>query len=137
MKKVRHHQALKIYHSELEDAGHEVRYEPKLEDEGRKEAASLNWWLDKLDDGDGETPRTIGLIRAYLRIANGDAAPIAVGDKLPAQGLRIEPRGRWHMDKWVIAKLYQKNYLEFEEQPEGMFEPAFVLTQAGKDWIDP
>ena len=134
MSKLPYHQALKIYHSELSDAGHTVQYEPKVEDAARTDAATLEWWLDNLDDGEGDTPRTKGLLRTYLRIANGDVEP-QVGDKLPAQGLRLAPKGRWHMDKWVIAKLYQKKFLAFEEKPEGMYEPAFVLTQDGKDWI--
>ncbi|WP_324261494.1 hypothetical protein U4960_15445 [Altererythrobacter sp. H2] len=135
MKKLRHHEALRIYHSELGDQGHEVAYEPKVQDETRSEAAALDWWLDKLDDGVGETPRTKGLLRTYLRIANGDNA-VEAGDRLPAMGLRLEPRGRWHMDKYVIAKLYQKGLLAFEAKPQGMFEPAFVLTPAGKEWIE-
>ena len=135
MQKLRKSQALTIYHQELEQSRHNAVYEPKLEDSVRSEAATLDWWLSKLDDGDGETPRTKALLRAYLRIANGDEN-IEVGQKLPAQGLRIAPKGRWFMDKWVIAKAYQNGWLTFEDEPEGMYEPAFVLTKIGRDWIN-
>ena len=133
MRKLRHAEALKLYHAELDRFGHAAAYEPKLESEVRKDASELEWWLDKLDEGPGETARAKALFRAYLRIANGDTE-IKVGDRLPAQGLRIEPRGRWYMDKYVIAKAYQKGLLTFEVKPEGMFEPAFVLSTAGMEW---
>ena len=135
MQKLRWPHALRIYHEELEANGHAVTYEPKLEQEARSEAAERDWWLNKSDEGKGETARTKGLLRAYLRAANGDNEP-AVGNILPAQGIRILPRGRWHMDKWVIARATEQGWLTFEQKPEGMFEPAFLLTSTGLNWIN-
>ena len=135
IRKLRKGAALAVLREELDKVNWPTDYDFTVKDEPIAEAADLAWWLENADAGQGETARNKAYFRAYVRIANGDEA-YAVGDKLPAQGLRLQPKGRLSMDRYVIGKMTQRGFLEFQAKPAGMYEPAFVLTKAGKDWIE-
>ena len=125
-------EALRILRDELELEDTSTSYDFTVEDEVRSEAENVEWWRPS-DDGLGETARNKAYFRAYLRIANGDE-PIRAGDIMPTQGLRLKPRGRLWMDRYVIGKMLQRQFLEYQQEPKGLYEPAFVLTEAGEEW---
>ena len=124
-----------IFGQELEAVGWSTDYDNfSVQDEPNEEAANLSWWRET-DDGAGETQRSRAYLKAYLRIASNDL-PIAAGNKLRARGITLSPKGRIWMDRYVIGKMHGKGVLEFVEKPDGMHEPAFVLTPQGVEWVE-
>lgn len=130
---MRRGQALAILREELDRHGWPTDYDFTVRDEPMGEGADLAHWRES-DSGLGETSRNKAYLRAYVRMANDDLPP-STGDKLPARGLRLQPKGRVWMDRYVIGKMVGRGFLEFQSKPDGMFEPAFVLTEAGMIWI--
>lgn len=128
-------EALRILHEERDREGHDAPYDFTVKDEKREEAAKLDWWYTCSEDGHGDTPRTRAYFRAYVRIA-ADDDEIEAGTKLPAQGLRLQPKGRLWMDKYIVRAMHNRGFIEFVEKPEGMYEPAFQLTPAGLERIN-
>ena len=123
--RLRTHQAIAILVEEIEAVG--GSYEPNLTrtDGPRVEANDLAWWYSGNVEEEGSiTPRTLALVRAYLRIA-GDAP-------MYAQGLLLF-QGRVHMDKYVVRRLHKDGYLSFVEAPYAYFE----LTPLGKELVAP
>ncbi|MEB3414473.1 hypothetical protein VCJ71_00190 [Alteriqipengyuania sp. WL0013] len=128
-------EALRIFREELAKTGHDSPHDFTVKDLKREEAARLEWWYSNEDDGAGDTPRNRAFFRAYSRIA-ADKNSVTVGTKLPAQGLKLEPKGRLWMDKYVVRKMHQLGFLNFTEKPQGMFEPVFEITSAGFERIN-
>ena len=125
-------EALAIIREELGLADTSTDYDFTVSDEPRDEANSIEWWRTT-DSGLGETPRNKAYFRAYARIAN-EGGDVESGVALPARGLRLKPKGRLWMDRYVIGKMSERGFVEFQEKPEGMYEPAFVVTEAGEEW---
>ena len=126
--------AQEIFRQEMEKVDWAENYDNfSVSDEPFDDAKNESWWRET-DSGEGETDRNRAYLRAYLRIANDDA-PIGAGDRLKAAGIPIKPKGRIRMERYVIGKMKARGFLEFQENPLGMYEPAFVLTDAGLDWI--
>ena len=125
-------EALRILREELNSAETSTDYDFTVVDEPREEARSVEWWRTT-DDGNGETARNKAYFRAYIRIAN-DGEPAIAGVRLPARGLRLKPKGRLWMDRYVVGKMHERGFLEYQETPEGMYEPAFVVTEEGEAW---
>jgi hypothetical protein len=125
-------EALRILREELELADTSTDYDFTVRDEPREEAKDLDWWRTT-DIGAGETKRNKSYFRAYIRIANGDNT-IKAGDALPVRGLRLTPKGRLYMDRYFGGKMCERGFLEFQDRPAGMHEPAFVVTEAGEEW---
>jgi hypothetical protein len=124
--------ALRLLREELGLAETSTEYDFTVSDEPREDARAADWWRTT-DTGLGETPRNKAYFRAYVRIANGGGA-VTAGDRLPARGLRLNPKGRLWMDRYVIGKMFERGFVEYQEKPEGMYEPAFVVTDAGEKW---
>lgn len=127
--------ALSILREELERAGTSTEYDFTVKDDANDEAANFEWWRPT-DDGLGDTPRNKAYFRAYIRIANSGQA-VKAGTYLRVRGLRLSPKGRLWMDRYVIGKMHQRGFLEFDDKPEGMFEPVFIVTPAGEEWANP
>lgn len=128
-------QAQKVFNEELAGAGTSMDYDDfSVSESAHRDAWNEEYWK-QTDNGRGETARTLAYFRAYLRIAKNDL-PIAVDDRLPAGGIRLEPKGRMRMDKFVIGTMLKLGYLRFEGHAAGLGEPAFFLTQAGQEWIE-
>jgi hypothetical protein len=125
-------EALNLLRGELGLAETSTDYDFTVTDDPREEARDRDWWR-VTDTGLGETPRNKAYFRAYIRIANG-GGPITTGDRLPARGLRLTPKGRLWMDRYVIGKMLERGFVEYQEKPEGMYEPAFVVTDEGVEW---
>ena len=128
-------QAQQIFIEELEKVYFPTDYNDfSVRDEAFRGGWKLEHWRE-LDIGQGDTARNLAYFRAYLRIAK-DGGPISVGDPLPAGGLRLEPKGRIWMDRYIIGKMHGRGFLRFEDDPGYRGEPAFFLTEAGKMWVD-
>ena len=120
-------EAMQIFREELDRVNWQTNYDFTVKDEPRSEAANIDWWHKNTPEGSGETARNKAYLRAYLRIAQSEL--------LHAQGLRLQ-RGRLWMDRYVISRLTLNGYLKYEHRPEGMYEPAFLLTPEGKKWVE-
>jgi hypothetical protein len=94
-----------ILEEELKKVG--LRYDSSsapAHDQLREEALSADWWLAAGSiDEDPRTPRNRALLRAYVRIANGDE-PSAEA-VLYADGLRLDRGKSIHMDRSVMSRL--------------------------------
>jgi hypothetical protein len=91
----------------------------------------LAWWHadaaapDSGPEQDGAgTLRSLAYLRTYFRITGGRP--------LPAGGLRLHKDRVW-MDKAVVGRLERDGILAFE--PTGHFEPSFVVTEKGRQWM--
>ena len=125
-------EALRIIRDELGLAETSTDYDFTVSDDPREEARTADWWRTT-DTGLGETPRNKAYFRAYARIAN-EGGDVATGVRLPARGLRLTPKGRLWMDRYVIGKMTERGFLEFQEKPTDMYAPAFVVTGPGEKW---
>lgn len=126
-------QAQQVFKEETEKVGFPTPYNDfSIRDEACREAWDISYWREK-DDGPGETARNLAYFRSYFRIAL-DGALASVGDALPAGGIRIEPRGRIWMDRYVIGKMHGRGFLKFFEAAGK--ESTFALTEIGKAWMD-
>jgi hypothetical protein len=102
-----------------------------IEKQKRPGSQRLSWWHeaeaeaeDEVEDGGARTLRSLALLRAYVRITGGRP--------LPAGGLRLRKDRVW-LDRSIIAGLERDGMLAFE--PTGHFEPSFVLSEKGRNWI--
>ncbi len=122
-------EALTILEEELDRVNCPDRAAFIIEKQKRPGSQKLAWWhagaaeADEAPDG-ADTLRSLALLRAYHRITGGRA--------LPAGGLRLRKDRVW-MDRAVIARLERDGIVAFE--PTGHFEPSFVLSGKGRQWI--
>ena len=85
----------------------------------------LAWWQAAAAEADGENAlRSLAYLRTYFRITGGRP--------LPAGGLRLHKDRVW-MDKAIVSRLERDGILAFE--PTGHFEPSFVVTEKGRQWM--
>ncbi|HEX8059029.1 MAG TPA: hypothetical protein VF481_20340 [Novosphingobium sp.] len=96
-----------------------------IEKQKRPGSQKLAWWHDDTDAADAvETLVSLAWLRTWLRITGGRA--------LPAGGLRLHKDRVW-LDRAIISRLERDGILAFE--PTGHFEPSFVLTDQGREWL--
>lgn len=123
-RRLREREARAILAEEIERVG--GAYEARLirTDGPRADANRLEWWSDGVSEEEGSiTDRTLAYLRAYHRIAGGM--------EMYAAGLLLD-KGRVHMDKYVIRRLYEDGYLDFFEE---RLAPYFRLTPAGEELV--
>ncbi|MCW1430987.1 hypothetical protein [Novosphingobium sp. JCM 18896] len=96
-----------------------------IEKQKRPGSQKLAWWHGDPDAIDAvETLASLAWLRTWLRITGGRA--------LPAGGLRLHKDRVW-LDRAIIGRLERDGILAFE--PTGHFEPSFVLTDQGREWL--
>ena len=96
-----------------------------IEKQKRPGSQKLTWWHAEADAADAvETMTSLAWLRTWLRITGGRA--------LPAGGLRLHKDRVW-LDRAIVGRLERDGILAFE--PTGHFEPSFVLTDAGREWL--
>ena len=122
-------QALAILREELNRHGWPTDYDFTVKDEPLEDGADPAWWR-VTDSGEGETARNRAYLAAYVRIANDDRPP-CFGDRLRARGLRLQPKGRLWMDRYVIGKMVARGFLDFEAKPDGLYEPRIRAHGCG------
>ena len=120
-------EALRVLEAELKAQGWNTTSAFTVRDVPREEASSLSWWHENTPANESsETSRNKAYLSAYAKIAGRD--------RLPARGIRLD-RGRLWMDRSVISRLERDGYLRFIEMPQGEYEPAFEITEAGRELI--
>ena len=124
-------EALAILDEELERVNCPALATFTIEKQKRPGSQKLAWWHAGVAETDGApedagaaTLRSLALLRAYVRITGGRP--------LPAGGLRLHKDRVW-LDRAVIGGLERDGILAFE--PTGHFEPSFVVTEKGRNWI--
>lgn len=96
-----------------------------VEKQKRPGSQKLAWWHGDPDAADAvETLVSLAWLRTLLRITGGRA--------LPAGGLRLHKDRIW-LDRAIVSRLERDGILAFE--PTGHFEPSFVLTDQGREWL--
>jgi hypothetical protein len=121
----RKEEALAFLAEELARVGLPAEGAFAIEKQKRPGSQRLTWWHNEARDlTDADLPRSLAYLRTYLRITGGRP--------LPAGGLRLHKDRVW-LDKAVISGLERRGILAFE--PTGHFEPSFVVTEKGHDWI--
>jgi hypothetical protein len=118
-------EALAMLDEEFERVGLPTPPDFRIEKQKLPGSQKLAWWHDTASEAEsGDTLRSLAYLRAYLRITGGRP--------LPAGGLRLHKDRVW-MDKSIISRLERDGILAFE--PTGHFEPSFVVTEKGRQWI--
>ena len=118
-------EALAILSEELERTGATCPSEFTIEKQKRPGSQKLAWWHQDAPAPDSaDTKRNLGYLRTYVRLTGG--RPLSAG------GLRLHKDRVW-LDRKVIGQLEQGGFIVFE--PEGHFEPSFVVTEKGQHWI--
>ncbi|MBC7985083.1 MAG: hypothetical protein H7X93_00195 [Sphingomonadaceae bacterium] len=124
MNRVRETRANAILNEELDRVDWAERSAFTVRDGERGEAGSLEWWHQNTPDNErSETTRSLGYLRAYLRIAGEDA--------IYATGIRLHRRVLW-MDRSVMSRLERDGYLQFDGSTK---VPRFLLTDKGRAWV--
>ena len=96
-----------------------------IEKQKRPGSQKLAWWQADAEAADAvETMTSLAWLRTWLRITGGRA--------LPAGGLRLHKDRVW-LDRAIVGRLERDGILAFE--PTGHFEPSFVLTDQGREWL--
>ena len=96
-----------------------------VEKQKRPGSQKLAWWHGDPDAIDAvETLTSLAWLRTWLRITGGRA--------LPAGGLRLHKDRVW-LDRAIVGRLERDGILAFELT--GHFEPSFVLTDQGREWL--
>ena len=114
-----------ILDEELERLGATCRSEFTIEKQKRPGSQKLAWWhLDAPAPEEADTRRNLAYLRTYVRLTGGRP--------LPAGGLLLHKDRVW-LDRTVISQLERHGLIGFE--PEGHFEPSFVVTEKGQHWI--
>ena len=121
----RRDEALGIVAEELKRVGSPGPLPFQVEKQKRPGSGKLTWWHDGAAE-DGPDAALLGraYLRAYVRITGGRP--------LPAGGLKLHKDRVW-LDRGVLGWLEREGFVAFE--PTGHFEPSFVLTDKGRDWI--
>lgn len=118
-------EAIAILDEELERVGATCRSEFTIEKQKRPGSQKLAWWHQDAPALDSSDPkRNLAYLRTYVRLTGGRP--------LPAGGLRLHKDRVW-LDRAVISQLEQGGFIRFE--PQGHFEPSFVVTESGQRWI--
>lgn len=118
-------EALAIVAEELKRAGSPDPLPFRVEKQKLPGSGKLTWWHG---GAEAETAGAASLGRAYLRAY----VRITGGRPLPAGGLKLHKDRVW-LDRGVMSWLEREGFVAFE--PTGHFEPSFVLTDKGRDWI--
>ena len=119
-------EAVAILDEELERLGATCRSEFTIEKQKRPGSQKLAWWhQDAPAPEEADTKRNLAYLRTYVRLTGGRP--------LPAGGLRLHKDRVW-LDRAVISQLERHGLIGFE--PEGHFEPSFVVTEKGQHWIE-
>lgn len=118
-------EAIAILDEELERVGATCPSEFTIEKQKRPGSQKLAWWQqDAIAQDSSDLRRNLAYLRTYVRLTGGRP--------LPAGGLRLHKDRVW-LDRSVIGQLERDGFLGFEA--EGHFEPAFVVTEKGRNWI--
>ena len=122
-------EALAILEQELARVNSPARAEFTIEKQKRPGSQRLSWWHegaadDASEDEGARTLRSLALLRAWLRITGGRP--------LPAGGLKLRKDRIW-LDRSIVSGLERDGVLAFE--PTGHFEPSFIVTEKGRNWI--
>ncbi len=117
-------EAQAILDEEVVRAGWDTVSSFKVESGARAETNSLDWWHQNTSEHEqADTRRSIGYLRAYLRIG---------GDRLFAGGLLLDQKRLW-MDRSIVSRLERDGYLRFVEHHR---DPYFELTKKGKNLLE-
>ena len=124
-------EALAMLDEEFERVGLPTPPAFTTEKQKRPGSQKLAWWHDNTPEAEngseqegGGALRSLAYLRTYCRITGGRP--------LPAGGLRLRKDRVW-MDKAIISGLERDGILAFE--PTGHFEPSFVVTEKGRQWM--
>ena len=118
-------EALAIVAEELKRVGSPAPLPFQIEKQKRPGSGRLTWWQDGAPDlGTAAAALARAYLHAYFRITGGRP--------LPAGGLKLHKDRVW-LDRGVMSWLEREGFVGFE--PTGHFEPSFVLTDKGRDWI--
>lgn len=118
-------EALAILDEELERAGATCASGFTIEKQKRPGSQKLAWWHQEAAAQEGaDMARSLAYLRTYVRLTGGRP--------LPAGGLRLHKDRIW-LDRAIVSQLERDGFLGFE--PEGHFEPSFVVTEKGQHWI--
>ncbi|MFT4027547.1 MAG: hypothetical protein QM676_12205 [Novosphingobium sp.] len=121
----RRDEALGIVAEELKRVGAPAPLPFQVEKQKRPGSGKLAWW----HGGAAEERADAALLgRAYLHAY----VRITGGRPLPAGGLKLHKDRVW-LDRGVMSWLEREGFVAFEAT--GHFEPSFVLTDKGRDWI--
>jgi hypothetical protein len=120
----RKEEALAILDEELQRVGSPTPLPFTIEKQKCPGSQRLTWWHEGAADPDLATPRALAYLRAYVRFTGGRP--------LPAGGLKLRKDRVW-MDRAVVSLLEREGMIAFE--PTGHFEPSFVVTEKGRQWI--
>ena len=123
----RKEEALAILDEELGRVGLPAETAFTIEKQKRPGSQRLTWWHEGSGTDAAESTdalRDLAYLRTYLRITGGRP--------LPAGGLRLHKDRIW-MDRGIVSRLERDGILALE--PTGHFEPSFVLTDKGQQWI--
>jgi hypothetical protein len=123
-------EALAMLDQEFERVGLPTPPAFRIEKQKLPGSQKLAWWHDGAADAEGPDAQSpdaltsLAWLRTWLRITGGRP--------LPAGGLRLHKDRVW-MDRAVVSGLERDGMLAFE--PTGHFEPSFVVTEKGRQWI--
>ena len=118
-------EALAILDEEFERVGLPTPPAFTIEKQKLPGSQKLAWWHAVTAEPEAaDTLRCLAYLRTYVRITGGRP--------LPAGGLRLHKDRVW-MDRAVVSGLERDGILAFE--PTGHFEPSFVVTEKGRQWI--
>lgn len=118
-------EALAMLDEEFERVGLATPASFAIEKQKLPGSQKLAWWHGKGSEDEGcDSLSALAYLRTYCRITGGRP--------LPAGGLKLHKDRVW-MDKTVVSMLERDGFLAFE--PTGHFEPSFVVTEKGRQWI--
>jgi hypothetical protein len=122
---LRKSEALAILDEELTRVGCASQSQFTIEKQKRPGSQKLAWWHENASLNEAPNMlHNLAFLRTYVRMTGGRP--------LPAGGLRLHKDRVW-LDPLVISQLERDGFLGFEA--EGHFEPAFVVTEKGQQWI--